>query len=85
MGIASWFLAKVTELEIASVCIRAQAGERRVWLDNSEYQSSHLSILKHFSSFLFFYSRNAKSGLETAIEHLVGKEDQPRGTQVHAM
>ena len=31
------------------------------------------------------YSRNAKSQLETVIEHLVGRQGQPRGAQVHAM
>ena len=30
-------------------------------------------------------SRNAKSRLETVIEHLVGKQGQPRGAQVHVM
>lgn len=28
---------------------------------------------------------NAKSWLETVIEHLVVREDEPRGTQVHTM
>ena len=30
-------------------------------------------------------SRNAKSQLEPVIEHLVGRQGQPRGAQVHAM
>ena len=30
-------------------------------------------------------SRNAESGLEAVIEHLVGRQGQPRGAQVHAM
>ena len=30
-------------------------------------------------------SRNTKSWLETVIEHLVGRQGQPRGAQVHAM
>ena len=30
-------------------------------------------------------SGNAKSQLETVIEHLVGRQDQPRGAQVHAV
>ena len=30
-------------------------------------------------------SRNAKSQSETLIEHLVGRQGQPRGAQVHAM
>ena len=30
-------------------------------------------------------SRYAKSQPETVIEHLVGKQDQPRGAQVHAV
>jgi len=30
-------------------------------------------------------SRNAKSQLETMIEHLMGRQGQPRGAQVHAM
>src|SRR5699024_7847101 len=30
-------------------------------------------------------SRNAKSCLETVIEHLVGRQGQPRGAQVYAM
>jgi len=29
-------------------------------------------------------SRNAKSQLEPVIEHLVGRQGQPRGVQVHA-
>ena len=29
-------------------------------------------------------SANAKSGPETVIEHLVGRQDPPRGAQVHA-
>jgi len=28
---------------------------------------------------------NAKSGLEAVIEHLVGRQGEPRGTQVYAM
>jgi len=31
------------------------------------------------------YSRNAKSWLEAVIEHLVGRQGQPRGAQLHAM
>ena len=30
-------------------------------------------------------SKNAKSQLETVIEHLVGRQGQPRGAQLHAM
>jgi len=30
-------------------------------------------------SFIVPYSRNAKSGLEPVIEHLVGRQGQPRG------
>jgi len=30
-------------------------------------------------------SRNAESQLEAVIEHLVGRQGQPRGAQVHAM
>ena len=30
-------------------------------------------------------SRNAKSGLEAVMEHLVGRLVQPRGAQVYAM
>jgi len=30
-------------------------------------------------------SGNAKSQLEAVMEHVVGRQDQPRGTQVHAM
>ena len=39
------------------------------------------------SSFRALYrcSGNAKSGLETLIEHLVGRQGQPRGAQVHAV
>jgi len=32
-----------------------------------------------------YCSGNAKSGLEQVIEHLVGKQGQPREAQVHAM
>ena len=31
------------------------------------------------------WSRNAESWLEPVIEHLVGRQSQPRGAQVHAM
>ena len=34
---------------------------------------------------LFVCSGNAKSGLESVIEHLVGRQGRPRGAQVHAM
>ena len=30
-------------------------------------------------------SRNAESQLEAAIEHLVGRQRQPRGAQLHAV
>jgi len=41
---------------------------------------------KHFA-WLFFpgCSRNAESQLEPVIEHLVGRQGQPRGAQVHVM
>ena len=35
--------------------------------------------------FINRWSRNAKSGLETVMEHLVGRQGQPRGAQVHVM
>ena len=31
------------------------------------------------------HRRNAKSQLESVIEHLVGRQDQPRGAQLHAI
>jgi len=31
------------------------------------------------------YSRNAKSQIEPVIEHLLGRQGQTRGAQVHAM
>jgi len=36
-------------------------------------------------SFVMICARNAKSWLEPVIEHLVGRQDQPRRAQVHAV
>ena len=36
-------------------------------------------------SFLYYCSRNAKPWPETGIKHLAGRQDQPRGAQVHAV
>ena len=36
-------------------------------------------------SIIYSCSGNAKSQLESVIEHLVGRQDQPRGAQVCAM
>ena len=38
-----------------------------------------------FKSFVQTCSGNAESQLEAVIEHLVGRQGQPRGAQVHAM
>jgi len=53
---------------------------------------THLSRLKKTqtaspkrSCWLRDYSGNAKLGLEAVMEHLVGRQGQPRGAQVHAM
>ena len=42
--------------------------------------------MKHLSLFLKWgVDRNAESQLEAVIEHLVGRQGQPRGAQLHAM
>ena len=43
--------------------------------------------IKNFNANVFVYcSRNTtKSQLEAVIEHLVGRQGQPRGAQLHAM
>ena len=53
---------------------------------------THLSRLKKTqtaspkrSCWLRDYSGNAKLGLEAVMEHLVGRQGQPRGAQSHAM
>ena len=49
--------------------------------------SSRLCWFKRALQWMFInrWSRNAKSGLETVMEHLVGRQGQPRGAQVHVM
>ena len=41
--------------------------------------------IKHMYVFIRCYSGNTKSHLEPVIEHLVGRQDQPREAQVQAM
>ena len=38
-----------------------------------------------FDVFVYYCSRNAELWPETVMEHLVGRQGQPRGAQVHAM
>ena len=49
------------------------------------HSGSHQSLAHVTHWFVPLCSRNAGSQLEAVIEHLVGRQGQPRGAQVHAM
>ena len=45
----------------------------------------NLAFINLLKSAMFPCSRNAESQTETVMEHLLGRQGQPRGAQVHAM
>jgi len=61
-----------------------------VWLIilKKEWQIRFLDYFLNLIGLVILFcvcSGSAKSGLEAVIEHLVGRQGQPRGSQVHAM
>ena len=56
------------------------------WLTNTIVENQlYLPNCQRVTLVESWRSGNAKSQLETVIEHLVGRQDQPRGAQVHAV